>query len=363
MSRRRPTSLRGLLDRLRPPPRLVDWSIFAVVLLAAGSGLLSFLGMRPAWAPVFWGHRILGLTLIVLLGFKLARVRYRLTNRDQWQASTLLSVLTVLAAFGTIGTGIMWVFGYVPEIPIFTVLTIHAAFGSLLVVLMLAHLRTRFRLPRRVDFDRRRTTVQFSVFLLFGALTYRTQELLNTLLDTPGDERRLTGSRRKSGSGNASFPVTSWVADDPKPVPLDDYRLTVRGSVDAPLELSSDDLDPEASTEALLDCTSGWYTEQEWRGIEVGKLLDSVDPEPEAKYVRFVSVTGYRWSLPIEEARDTLLATYVGGERLSHGHGAPVRLVAPGRRGFQWVKWVQRVEVRTTGDPAQWLVTLISGFE
>ncbi len=36
---------------------------------------------------------------------------------------------------------------------------------------------------------------------------------------------------------------------------------------------------------------------------------------------------------------------------LSHEHGAPVRLVAPGRRGFQWVTWVVRIEVHAEGDP------------
>jgi len=357
MSRRRPLAL------LRPPPRLVDWSIFTLVLLAAGSGSLSFLGVRPAWIPVFWFHRTVGLTLLVLLGFKFARVRYRLTNREQWQASTALSVLTALAAFGTLGTGIVWVFGYTPEVPVFTFLSVHVGFGIVLVVLMIAHLKTRFRLPRRVDFDRRRTTLQFSALFVFGAVTYRIQELLNAVFETPGTDRRLTGSRRQAGAGNASFPVTSWVADDPEPVRLDEYRLTVRGAVDEQLELSYGELDPDSETAALLDCTSGWYTEQEWQGLDVGSLLDRVGPTAEATHVRFVSVTGYRWSLPIEEARGALLATHVGGERLRHGHGAPVRLVAPGRRGFQWVKWVERVEVRTQGDPAQWLVTLISGFD
>ena len=354
---------RSLLVGVRPPPRLVDWSIFTLVLSAAGSGFLSFLGMRPAWIPVFWFHRTVGLTLIVLLGFKLARVRYRLTNREQWRPSTALSVLTALAAFGTIATGIIWVFGYTPEIPVFTFLSVHVGFGILLVVVMLVHMKTRFRLPRRVDFDRRRTTLQFSALLLFGAVTYWLQEAVNTVFGTPGSERRLTGSRRQAGSGNASFPVTSWVADDPEPVAVEEYQLAVRGAVDEGVDLAYNEIDPDSETAALLDCTSGWYTEQAWRGVDVGSLLDRVGPRAEATHVRFVSVTGYRWSLPIEEARGALLATHVGGERLSHGHGAPVRLVAPGRRGFQWVKWVDRVEVRTAGDPAQWLVTLISGFE
>ena len=352
-------SVRRLLAWLRPSPRAVDWSIFTAVLLAAGSGVLSFLGMRPAWLGVFWFHRAVGLALIVLIGFKLARVRYRLTDSRQWQTSTALSVALAVTA---IGTGVVWVFGFAPEIPYFHFLSVHVGLGLLLVVLMVAHQRTRFRPPRRVDFDRRRTTLQYSALLLAGAATYRGQQLLNSVLDTPGDERRLTGSRREDGSGNGSFPVTSWVADSPEPVGLDSYELRVVGAVDQPLALAYDNLDPDRSTEALLDCTSGWYTEQEWRGLDVGSLLDAVGPSDEATHVRFVSVTGYRWSLPIEEARDAMLATHVGGEELAHGHGRPLRLVAPGRRGFQWVKWVERVEVRTQGDPAQWLATLVSGL-
>lgn len=67
--------------------------------------------------------------------------------------------------------------------------------------------------------------------------------------------------------------------------------------------------------------------------------------------MRVISRTGYRWSFPLREARGMLLATRVGEEPLSHEHGAPVRLVAPGRRGFQWVKWVVRIEVHAEGDP------------
>jgi DMSO/TMAO reductase YedYZ molybdopterin-dependent catalytic subunit len=32
---------------------------------------------------------------------------------------------------------------------------------------------------------------------------------------------------------------------------------------------------------------------------------------------------------------------------LTHGHGAPLRLIVPGRRGYEWVKWVTEVEVST----------------
>ena len=47
------------------------------------------------------------------------------------------------------------------------------------------------------------------------------------------------------------------------------------------------------------------------------------------------------------------LATGVEGRRLDAGHGAPVRLVAPGRRGFWWVKWVASVQLSHLPPSAQ----------
>jgi DMSO/TMAO reductase YedYZ molybdopterin-dependent catalytic subunit len=57
-----------------------------------------------------------------------------------------------------------------------------------------------------------------------------------------------------------------------------------------------------------------------------------------------------------------LIAVRVGDEPLSHGHGAPARLVAPGERGFVWVKWLTLIEARAEPDPGQLLAINISGF-
>jgi DMSO/TMAO reductase YedYZ molybdopterin-dependent catalytic subunit len=361
---RRPTALLGRVrDAVEPPPRLVDWSLFSIVCFEVVTGLVSFTVGSPSWWPLFWAHRIAGLTFIALLAFKLARVRHRVTDRRLWRRSTGLSVLTAVAALGALATGIVWVFGLDVRLSYWTLLSVHVGFGLVLLPLVVAHLSTRFRLPRREDFERRRTALKYAGLLVSGAVVYRTQEFANRALDTPGADRRFTGSQPREGEGNGAFPVTSWVADDPDPIDRGAWTLTVGGRVETPLELGHDEVDPDAEREALLDCTSGWYTVQRWRGRRVGDLLDAAGADDDARYVRFVSVTGYRWSLPIAEARDALLATHVGDERLSHGHGAPARLVAPGRRGFQWVKWVERIEVRRRGDPAQWVVTLISGFD
>ena len=59
-------------------------------------------------------------------------------------------------------------------------------------------------------------------------------------------------------------------------------------------------------------------------------------------------MTGYSRRLPLADAGTLLLATHVAGEPLSPGHGFPVRLVVPGRRGFWWVKWVERLSLSDT---------------
>jgi DMSO/TMAO reductase YedYZ molybdopterin-dependent catalytic subunit len=112
----------------------------------------------------------------------------------------------------------------------------------------------------------------------------------------------------------------------------------------------------------VLDCTGGWYSAQDWQGVRVGQLLDLAAVQTSAVAVSFKSVTGYRWSLSLPEARKALLATHAGGQPLSHGHGAPLRLVAPGRRGFQWVKWVTEIEVLTQQDFGQWTAIFTSGL-
>jgi len=109
--------------------------------------------------------------------------------------------------------------------------------------------------------------------------------------------------------------------------------------------LSYEDLATAAEMTATIDCTGGWHSTQVWRGVPLGRLLDAASPTQGATSVKLTSSTGYYRRFSMEEARRYLLATHVGDESLSHGHGFPLRLVAPGKRGFEWVKWVERIEV------------------
>ncbi|HIN71006.1 MAG TPA: hypothetical protein EYM98_00335 [Dehalococcoidia bacterium] len=60
-----------------------------------------------------------------------------------------------------------------------------------------------------------------------------------------------------------------------------------------------------------------------------------------------LSPVNYR-RFSLDDAREFVLATNVGGETLSHGDGYPLRLVAPGRRGFEWARWVTEIETNST---------------
>jgi transcriptional regulator with XRE-family HTH domain len=85
---------------------------------------------------------------------------------------------------------------------------------------------------------------------------------------------------------------------------------------------------------------------------ERNRLLEQAGLEDGARSILLRSTTGYARRFPLDEADGLLLATHVGGETLSTEHGFPLRLVAPGYRGYDWVKWISEVEV--SRDPG-WL--------
>jgi len=353
--------------RLVPPAPLVDWAILVLVTLEVTSGLATLAVGTPDWWWLFVVHSVGGVTLVALLFWKFRRVRKRVTDRSLWDGGTPVSLLLATLAVGALVTGLVWTATGVVRIGPWTLLSGHMLLGVLVVPVLAWHLRHRFRLPRRRTVGSRREALRFTVLAATGALVWRVREAAAAVFGLAGADRRFSGSSDAAGAAGNDFPVTSWVADDPDPVDRAAWTLTVAGEVETGRTFEYADLAPEAgadaSERATLDCTSGWYAERDWQGVRVGDLLDAAGVTDEARWVGFRSVTGYRWSLPLGEAREALLATHVDGDPLSHGHGAPVRLVAPGRRGFQWVKWVDAVEVRRREDLSQWVAIFVSGFD
>jgi DMSO/TMAO reductase YedYZ molybdopterin-dependent catalytic subunit len=342
-------------------PRIVDWSIFVAVTFQLLTGLGSLLVGRPDGRWIFYVHGAAGLALIVLLFYKFRRVLRRLARPSLWGLTTLVSAGATLAVLATVGTGVAWVILQQP-LGWPSGMNLHILFALLLMPLYGLHMALRWRPPPAREIRSRRALLSGLGVLAAGGAAWGLQTGINRWLDTPGARRRFTGSAWAGDEPGNAFPVTSWMLDNPALVDRAAWRLRVGGAVERPLSLSYPELAGRGEAQqATLDCTGGWYAVQDWQGVRVAWLLDQVMPRPDAVAVSFQSITGYRWSLPLAEARAVLLATHVGGEVLSHGHGAPLRLVAPGRRGFQWVKWLVALEVLTEPDYRQWLAIFTSG--
>jgi Oxidoreductase molybdopterin binding domain len=344
-------------------PRLTDWSIALATVIAFMTGVVSLIAGHPQEWLIIVLHAIGGFWLLLLLWGKLRRVWPRLIHSRRWDRRTIFGMLALLLVALALGSGIWWVAGGVLDFAGFNLLNWHIALGFVLTAAIVFHMFARAKRLRKRDITGRRRALHFSLLLLGGVALWPGQQLAERVLNLPGSKQRFTGSRESGSYAGNAFPTSSWVADQPLPIDVQTWRLSLGGAVNNPHDFSYDELVSAGDElEATLDCTGGFYSTQRWRGIHIGSLLDRTTLLAEARYVSFISVTSYRWSLPLEEARSALLATHSGEDPLSHEHGFPLRLVAPGHRGFEWVKWITRVEVLTTPDSGQVLSIFSSSF-
>lgn len=343
-----------------PAARTTNRMLLVALLAAFATGAGAFAIGSPAGRWVIVAHAVVGLAVLLLSPWKARVVRRGLRRRrpTRW-ASAALAVLALL----TVVTGIGHSTGLMRSVAGQLALWVHVAAALSTVPLAVWHVAGRARRARpavraapsgratapwgpRVP---RRLVLRTGVLGVAAVGLYAAAESVVRLADLPGARRRFTGSYETGSFDPAAMPTTIWLNDRRPDVAPADYRLEVvdaAGSRAVPLaELESYDV----TRREVLDCTSGWYAEQDWTGAPVASLLRDVG---DARSLLVRSVTGYWVRLPVEGAGDLLVATRVGGQPLSAGHGYPARLVAPGRRGFWWVKWVHRIEAQAT--PVWW---------
>lgn len=309
--------------------------------MAAATGIASYGIGTGTVRIVLVLHAVAAVAIVVLVPWKTPIVRRGLgRKRDGSWLSIALACFVVI----TITSGVAHSVFDAAELGPVTVMQIHVTAAILAVVTVVVHMRQRPQRLRIADLDRR-TFLRIAGLATAAVFGYAVVERGAAAAGLPGGSRRFTGSHERGSYQPTQMPVTSWFNDStPQRRP---HAITVRSAgEDTNLEIDALASYDDRLT-ATLDCTGGWFSTQEWSGVKLSRLI-----APASGSVRVISATGYERRFPAADVERLLLATHAGGEPLSPGHGAPVRLVAPGRRGFWWVKWVTAIVV--DDRPAWW---------
>ncbi len=334
----------------------VNLLLLLLLLIQAVTGYFGFTNGRETAAWVLVLHGIVAYGLVLLLFLKATIIGDAWRRKKRWTGRRAGFVVVLVLLGLTLLSGLLWTFQGPLYLGGFSLVSLHIYVAVPLMLLMLWH-AWHMRFIRRVPGAAgRRLFLGGLVTTLGGLALWAAVGRAKAAAGLTGATRRFTGSY-ETGSFTPDFPVVSWIADRPPPVDGAVWRLRVEGAVERPLSLSYDEFVALAQEEfvAALDCTGGWYSVQRWRGVPVGDLLTRAGVKPKAASVTFEAVTGYRRRFPLNEAAVALLALGTADEAgesyrpLSQGHGAPARLVLPGRRGMEWVKWVAVIRVNESG--------------
>ena len=134
-------------------------------------------------------------------------------------------------------------------------------------------------------------------------------------------------------------------------VNINDWRLEVAGSVKEPAKLKYTQILelPAIDKNVLLICPGVFANFGRWRGISIRTLLDQAAAEDDITHVTIRGPKGayekvQRFPIDAIKNDSVFLAYAVNGKVLPRKHGYPLRVVAADYYGFDWIKFVYRVE-------------------
>ncbi len=334
--------------------RFINTLILTQVVLLTLTGLYGLMWPLPGW--MFEVHRTAGWAVIALIPWKAVISLRSLRRGLDWRfdrsvvvgVSVLLAALTLLVlTLGLmwawrVGSDLLWVGQYGDA-----VISWHWMLALGLLPLFALHVWRRWPRPKRTDFLSRRNALKLMALGAAGVAGWWISESFARTRASAASPRRFTGSREEGSFTALGYPVTNTVGQGQIVLDPETWRLNLGGAVKNPLTLTYADVLslPASEVTATLDCTSGWYTTQVWRGISLVDLLGQAGLRPEALAILLKDVSGYPAYFTLAEAQEVLLATHCGGQVFDHWHGFPLRAVVPSRRGWQWVKWVVEIKV------------------
>jgi Oxidoreductase molybdopterin binding domain len=329
----------------------LDRFLAVLVVLLATTGLWSLRAGDPDDGWLFVVHGILAGLLTIAVAIKVRRSAPRAAAARRWRRLGFGLAISICAA-GALAAGYLWVaVGEIVWLDVagivrWTLLTIHAWIGLVLVPLVIVHvLPSRWRLlrPDRGSIERAgarlltRRTVLIGGGMLTAALAIR--GMADAVELVRGGQRRFTGSRWLPAGGTP--PPTTFFGEPPPEIDPATWRLRVG---DRSFDLEGLRSLGTSTLIAVLDCTSGWAIETDWEGVPLASVLVAAGSSPRGEVV-VRSATGWSTVLSSPDVARSLLAWSCAGSELRLGNGAPLRLVVPDRRGLDWVKWVTEIEV------------------
>jgi DMSO/TMAO reductase YedYZ molybdopterin-dependent catalytic subunit len=132
------------------------------------------------------------------------------------------------------------------------------------------------------------------------------------------------------------------------------WKLSVKGLVDNPVEITYEELKAMPSVEqfSTLGCVSNkvggdLISNAIWKGVPLRNLLEQAKIRRGAEYIVFRCFDGYDVGIPLEKGLEdgTILAYDMNRATLTPAHGFPVRAIVPNIYGMMNAKWITEIEI------------------
>jgi methionine sulfoxide reductase catalytic subunit len=125
------------------------------------------------------------------------------------------------------------------------------------------------------------------------------------------------------------------------------WELAIGHTTGDPVRLKLADIErlPRVSQSSRLKCVQCWSGRVTWEGFRAQELLKLAPPAGDAGWVRVDCADHYYDFVKMEDLLHprTLFAIGMDGERLTPGHGAPLRLVLPHKYGYKSSKLITKL--------------------